>query len=58
VAGLLLDYIDIAAGIDIEIATRPGWILPNIVKNTSAVVLLAILSFAILSKRRGASDEQ
>lgn len=54
--GILLDYI--AAGIDIEITTRPGWMLPNIVKYTSAVVLLAILSFAILSKRRGASDEQ
>ena len=54
--GVLLDYI--AAGIDIEIATRPGWMLPDAVKYTSAVVLLAILSYAILSKRRGASDEQ
>ena len=54
--GLLLDYI--AVGIDIEIATRPGWMLPNIVKYTSAVVLFAILSFAILSKRKGVPDEQ
>jgi len=54
--GLLLDYI--AVGIDIEIATRPGWMLPNIVKYTSAVVLLAILSFAILNKRKGMPDEQ
>jgi uncharacterized membrane protein YraQ (UPF0718 family) len=54
--GVLLDYI--VAGIDIEIATRPGWMLPDAVKYTSAVVLLAILSYAILSKRRGASDEQ
>lgn len=54
--GILLDYI--AAGIDIEIATRPGLMFPDAVKYTSAVVLLAILSFAILSKRKGASDEQ
>ncbi len=54
--GVLLDYI--AAGIDIEIATRPGWMLPDIVKYTSAVVLLAILGFAILSKRKGMPDEQ
>jgi len=54
--GVLLDYI--ALGIDIEIATRPGWMLPNIVKYTSAVVLLAILSFAILSKRKGMPNEQ
>jgi uncharacterized membrane protein YraQ (UPF0718 family) len=54
--GVLLDYI--AADIDIEIATRPGWMLPDIVKHTSAVVLLAILSFAILSKRKVTPNEQ
>jgi uncharacterized membrane protein YraQ (UPF0718 family) len=54
--GVLLDYI--AVGIDIEIATRPGWMLPNILKYTSAVVLLAILGFAILSKRKEMPDEQ
>jgi uncharacterized membrane protein YraQ (UPF0718 family) len=48
--GILLDYI--AAGIDIEIATRPGWMLPPFVKYTSAVVLLAILTFAIITKRK------
>ncbi len=54
--GVLLDYI--AVGIDIEIATRPGWMLPNVVKYISAVVLLAILGFAILSKRKGMLDQQ
>ena len=54
--GLLLDYI--AAGIDIEIATRSGWMLPNAAKNISAVVLLAILGFAILSKHRKVPHEQ
>jgi len=41
--GVLLDYI--AAGIDIKIAARSGWMLPNIVKYTSAVFLLAILGY-------------
>ena len=54
--GILLDYI--ATGIDIEIATQPGWMLPDIIKYTSAVVLLVILGFAILSKRKGMPDEQ
>jgi len=51
-SGILLDYI--AAGVDFEIATRPGWMLPGVVKYISAVVLLGVLVFAILSKRRQA----
>lgn len=49
-AGILLDYI--AAGIDIEIATRPGWMLPAVVKYASAVVLLAVLGYALFSKTK------
>jgi hypothetical protein len=48
--GFLLDYA--AVGIKLEIATRPGWMLPNAVKYISAIVLLAILGFAILSKHK------
>ena len=55
-AGILLDYI--AAGIDIEIVTRHGWMLPDAVKYISAVVLLAILGFAIISKRKVTPNEQ
>ena len=44
---LLLDYI--GAGLDFEIATRPGWMLPHVVKHASAVVLLGVLGFALLS---------
>ncbi len=51
-SGILLDYI--AAGVDFEIVTRPGWMLPGAVKYISAVVLLSILVFAIFSKRRQA----
>ena len=50
-SGILLDYI--AAGVDFEIATRPGWMLPAAVKHIAAVVLLAILTIAIFSKRKG-----
>lgn len=50
-SGILLDYI--TAGVDFEIAARPGWMLPPAVKHISAVVLLAILTIAIFSKRKG-----
>ena len=49
-AGLLLDYI--AAGIDIEIATRHGWMLPAVIKYASVVVLLAVLGYALFSKTK------
>ncbi len=49
-SGILLDYI--AVGVDFEIAARPGWMLPPAIKHLSAVVLLAVLAFAILGKRR------
>jgi uncharacterized membrane protein YraQ (UPF0718 family) len=50
--GILLDYI--AAGIDFEIVTRHGWMLPPIVKNISAAALLAVLILALLSKKEQA----
>jgi len=50
-SGILLDYI--TAGVDFEIAARPGWMLPPAVKHIAAVVLLAILTIAIFSKRKG-----
>jgi hypothetical protein len=52
-SGILLDYI--AAGVDFQIAARPGWMLPHIVSFTSAVVLLAMLGFGIFG-RGGAKD--
>jgi len=48
--GILLDYI--AAGVDFEIAARPHWMLPPIVKHISALALLAVLAFAILTKKK------
>lgn len=56
-SGMLLDYF--AAGIDFEIITRPGWMLPDAVKYTSALALLAILGFALLGRTKDtkASDD-
>lgn len=51
-AGILLDYID--SGLDINVAIHPHWMLPPIVKYFSAVVLLAVLVFAILTKKKQA----
>ncbi|MFC1793938.1 SO_0444 family Cu/Zn efflux transporter [Planctomycetota bacterium] len=48
--GILLDFI--AAGVNIEIATRPGWMLPTAVKYASAVALMTILGYAFFSKTK------
>ena len=48
--GILLDYI--AAGFDFEIGTHHHLMLPPIVKYISAVVLLAVLAFAIFTKKK------
>jgi hypothetical protein len=49
-AGILLDYID--TGLDIDIAIHHHWMLPPIVKYIAAVVLLAVLTLAILTKKK------
>jgi len=48
-AGLILDRIVWQIGADI--VSKPGWMLPPIVKYASAVVLLAVLIFAIWHNR-------
>ena len=45
---MLLDYF--AAGVDFALVARPGWMLPSEVKYAAAVVLLAVLGYAIVSK--------
>ena len=49
-SGILLDYI--AAGVDFEIVTRPGWMLPAAVKYASAVILIAVLAIGAISKKK------
>jgi uncharacterized membrane protein YraQ (UPF0718 family) len=47
-AGLLLDRI--VQGIGDDMTFKPSWMLPPVVKYVSAVVLLAVLTFAIVRK--------
>lgn len=49
-AGLLLDRI--VQGIGSDIVFKPSWMLPPVVKYVSAVVLLAVLIFAMISRKR------
>jgi len=51
-AGLLLDRI--AAGMDFQIISKPGWMLPDIVKHISAIAFLAVLAFAFTKKKKHA----
>lgn len=44
-SGILLDYA--AAGMDFEVASRPGWMLPESVKSASALILFFVLGFAL-----------
>jgi len=47
-SGLLLDYF--AEGVEFAVAARPGWMLPSGVKYAAAIVLLAVLGYAIASE--------
>lgn len=47
-SGVLLD--SLAAGVDLGVAHRPHWMLPDPVKYAAAVVLLAVLGYAIAGK--------
>ena len=51
-SGIFLDYI--AAGLDFEVAARPGWMLPSTIKYASAVVLLGVLFFAVFNRAKHA----
>ena len=48
--GILLDLL--ATSADIDIAAHPHWMLPTVVKYASAVVLLAVLGYALFSKTK------
>ncbi|MHC4741091.1 MAG: SO_0444 family Cu/Zn efflux transporter, partial [Planctomycetota bacterium] len=49
-SGIALDYV--AAGLEFDIITRHGWMLPEIVKHISAVLLLLLLAHPILTASR------
>jgi uncharacterized membrane protein YraQ (UPF0718 family) len=48
-SGIILD--SIARGVDFEIVTRHGRMLPPYVKYAAAIVLLAVLAFSIVTKK-------
>jgi len=49
VSGILLDYI--AAGVDFEIAARPGWMLPAAIKYICAFILIAVLAIGVIRRK-------
>jgi len=49
--GLLLDYL--AAGVGFAVVSKPSWMLPAAVKYVAAVILLAVLGYAILGGKKG-----
>ncbi len=51
-AGILLDYL--AFDIKLDVAGRAGWMLPQIAKYISTGLFLAIIIFAILTKKKKA----
>lgn len=48
--GIVLDLL--VAGMNIEMVMQHGWMLPSIVKYASAVVLLAVVGYAIFSRKK------
>lgn len=51
ISGVLLDYIAVSVSPG-AVAHHHGWMLPPLVKDILAVVLLAVLVFALLTKKR------
>ncbi len=54
-AGLLLDFA--ATNVDIEMVSQSAKMLPMAVKHVSAIILLAILAFAIFRKKTSENNE-
>ncbi len=54
-AGVLLDHL--ALGMDMDITSCAGWMLPGYAKNISAILLFAVLGFAIVKKARAKSHD-
>jgi len=49
-AGILLDYV--AAGLQFDITAQHTWMLPPITKHIAAVILIAVLAYAIITKTK------
>ncbi len=53
-AGLLLNQL--AEGLDLNVTAKASWMLPNFVKNASAVALIAILIIPIIKKNKDSNN--
>lgn len=53
--GILLDYI--AANLEFQVVSQPARMLPAIIKHITAVVLLGVLGFAVLSKAKAGNAD-
>ena len=49
-AGILLDYA--AAGLQFDITAQHTWMLPPLAKNIAAIILIAVLAYAIITKTK------
>ena len=54
--GVLLDWF--AEGMDFDIVMQHGWMLPAVLKNALAIVLLAVVGYAIFSKAKKHPGQQ
>ena len=48
--GILLDFI--AGGMDFNVISRTGWMLPPVIKHISAVILIVVLAVGAISKKK------
>ena len=53
--GILLDWF--VEGVNFEVVMRHGWMLPDIIKYASAIVLLAIVGYALFSKSKHTRED-
>jgi len=53
-SGIFLDYV--ISGVTPKVVSCPSWMLPDIVKYISAVVLLMILVYGILTRPKGSAE--
>ena len=55
-AGIVLDYI-VGAG-EFEAVTKSAWMLPPLAKHVSAIILIAVLAYAVITKPRATHTDR
>ncbi|MBN2270518.1 MAG: permease, partial [Sedimentisphaerales bacterium] len=54
-AGIVLDYI--VGAVEFEAVAKPAWMLPPLAKNISAIILLDVLAYAVITKPKAAHSD-